>query len=309
MDALTARVDYASGAVSATYHAQYDANWNITAIADATSGVLDRYIYDPYGTATVLYANWTVRGDSSYGWDYLHQGGQFDVDSNLYHFRHRHYSATLGRWTQTDPIGFDAGDTNLYRYEGNSPGNGVDPYGLAWWNPIDWLRGWREIRNKAANRRVVGQISQGAKTVRIDAGYEASIGTIEKGARNFESECLPLQGDLTQQEFDDRNNAARHAYWQGMLAAIYGPEEAKAIGDAHEYRAVDPLDSWIDLYNNEVARNIGLEVKQNLLNECHSVPRMSINLGFGFDRNLIIILIPLRNSAPPIAPSQLTHHT
>ena len=131
VDALTARVDYASGAVSATYHAQYDANWNVTAIADASSGVLERYIYDPYGTATVLYANWSVRGGSPYGWNSLHQGGRFDVDTNLYHFRHRDYSATLGRWTQTDPIGFEAGDTNLYRYVGNGPVNGVDPSGLA----------------------------------------------------------------------------------------------------------------------------------------------------------------------------------
>ena len=37
-----------------------------------------------------------------------------------------------------------------------------------------------------------------------------------------------------------------------------------------------------------MARNIGLEVQQNLLNECDSVPRMSINLGYAFDRNLII---------------------
>ncbi len=135
VDALTTRLDYASGAVSATYHAQYDANWNITAIADATSGVLERYIYDPYGAATVLYANGTVRGGSPYGWDYLHQGGRFDVDSNLYHFRHRDYSATLGRWTQTDPIGFDAGDFNLYRYVGNSPVDTLDPSGWKrkWW--------------------------------------------------------------------------------------------------------------------------------------------------------------------------------
>ena len=129
VDALSARVDYASGAVSATYHTQYDANWNITAIADATSGVLERYIYDPYGTATVLYANWTVRGDSSYGWDYLHQGGQFDVDSNLYHFRYRDYLPTLGRWTQTDSLGFDAGDVKLYRYIHNDPENKIDPLG------------------------------------------------------------------------------------------------------------------------------------------------------------------------------------
>ncbi len=129
VDALSGRVDYASGAVSATYHTQYDANWNITAIADATSGVLERYIYDPYGTATVLYANWTVRGDSSYGWDYLHQGGQFDVDSNLYHFRYRDYLPTLGRWTQTDSLGFDAGDVKLYRYIHNDPENKIDPLG------------------------------------------------------------------------------------------------------------------------------------------------------------------------------------
>ena len=130
VDALTARVDYASGAVSATYHAQYDANWNVTAIADATSGIVERYTYDPYGVVTVLYANWSVRGGSPYGWNYLHQGGRFDVDSNLYHFRNRDYSATLDRWTQTDPIGFDAEDLNLYRYVGNGPLNGVDPWGL-----------------------------------------------------------------------------------------------------------------------------------------------------------------------------------
>ena len=130
VDALTARVDYASGAVSATFYTQYDANWNVTAIADASAGVLERYAYDPYGVATVLYANWSVRGGSPYGWNYLHQGGRFDVDSNLYNFRHRDYSATLGRWTQADPIGFDAADLNLYRYEENGPINLADYLGL-----------------------------------------------------------------------------------------------------------------------------------------------------------------------------------
>ena len=146
VDALTARVDYASGAVSATYHAQYDANWNITAIADATSGIVERYTYDPYGVVTVLYANWSVRGGSPYGWNYLHHGGRLDVDSNLYYFKNRDYSAILGRWTQTDPNGFDAGDVNLYRYVENSPGNAVDPSGLeeestensGWW-PWNWF--------------------------------------------------------------------------------------------------------------------------------------------------------------------------
>jgi uncharacterized protein RhaS with RHS repeats len=35
------------------------------------------------------------------------------------------------RFLNPDPSGFGGGDTNLYRYEGNSPTNFVDPMGLA----------------------------------------------------------------------------------------------------------------------------------------------------------------------------------
>lgn len=40
------------------------------------------------------------------------------------------YSPTLGRWIQNDPIEFEAGDPNLYRFVGNSPTNASDPSGL-----------------------------------------------------------------------------------------------------------------------------------------------------------------------------------
>ncbi len=41
------------------------------------------------------------------------------------------FSPTLGRWIQNDPIEFEAGDPNLYRFVGNSPTNMTDPSGLA----------------------------------------------------------------------------------------------------------------------------------------------------------------------------------
>lgn len=41
------------------------------------------------------------------------------------------YDPTDGRWLIDDPIGFDAGDTDLYRYVGNNPTNAIDPSGLA----------------------------------------------------------------------------------------------------------------------------------------------------------------------------------
>lgn len=40
------------------------------------------------------------------------------------------YDPTIGRWISEDPIGFTAGDPNLYRYVGNSPTNFTDPSGL-----------------------------------------------------------------------------------------------------------------------------------------------------------------------------------
>jgi RHS repeat-associated protein len=111
-----------------------DANFNVTAVVDDSGEVVERYIYDPFGQATVLDAEWNVRsGGSAYDWLHLHQGGRYDVTSGLYHFRFRDYSPTLGRWTSLDPLRYAAGDVNLYRTVGNNPLNSLDPSGLFWY--------------------------------------------------------------------------------------------------------------------------------------------------------------------------------
>jgi RHS repeat-associated protein len=108
-----------------------DANWNVTALIDNSGAVVERYIYDPFGSVTVLDGEWNERSSGSeYAWVYLHQGGRFDVTSGLYHFRHRDYSPTLGRWTTLDPLRYDAGDVNLYRTVFNAPTVYTDPSGL-----------------------------------------------------------------------------------------------------------------------------------------------------------------------------------
>ena len=40
------------------------------------------------------------------------------------------YDPRIGRWISEDPIEFEGGDPNLYRYVGNSPTNFTDPIGL-----------------------------------------------------------------------------------------------------------------------------------------------------------------------------------
>jgi RHS repeat-associated protein len=47
------------------------------------------------------------------------------------HVRHRDYAPTLGRFIERDPIGFEAGDNNWYRFVANRPPLHVDPKGLA----------------------------------------------------------------------------------------------------------------------------------------------------------------------------------
>ena len=108
-------------------YAQHDAVYNVTALVDTFGNVDERFIYDPYGTVTVLSPSWTTTTDA-YGWTTLFQGMRLNAYTGLYHTLNREYSATLGRWMQADPAGYVNG-SSLYESLGGSPTNLVDPSG------------------------------------------------------------------------------------------------------------------------------------------------------------------------------------
>ncbi len=79
--------------------------------------------YDSFGN--VLSESNPLAGDR-----FKFTGREWDAELSLYYYRARFYDPALGRFLSQDPIGFAAGDSNLYRYVGNSPLLFVDPFGL-----------------------------------------------------------------------------------------------------------------------------------------------------------------------------------
>jgi uncharacterized protein RhaS with RHS repeats len=65
------------------------------------------------------------------------------------------YDPTIGRWISQDPIGFKAGDANIYRYVGNSPTLSMDPSGL-WVFPWDHNANWGDWRIGEATTEIIG---------------------------------------------------------------------------------------------------------------------------------------------------------
>src|SRR5262249_476264 len=68
---------------------------------------------------------------------YTYTGREYDSDTGLQYNRARWYDRANGSWISQDPVGCGAGDSNLYRYVGNSPTNRTDASGL--WAGIDDL--------------------------------------------------------------------------------------------------------------------------------------------------------------------------
>jgi RHS repeat-associated protein len=114
------------------FYALQDANWNMVALFDASSGeVAERYTYTAYGKCEVRMDDFepAVDNESAYDWRSLYTTRELDPETGLYYYRARYYDADMGRFVGRDPILYAAMDLNLYGYADDSPIGSTDPTG------------------------------------------------------------------------------------------------------------------------------------------------------------------------------------
>jgi RHS repeat-associated protein len=85
------------------------------------TSIAEHRVYDAYGNRT----SQTAAVDCVFGYT----GKLFDAKTELQNNLNRWYDASTGKWISRDPIGYDAGDFNLYRYCLGGPLINTDPIG------------------------------------------------------------------------------------------------------------------------------------------------------------------------------------
>jgi RHS repeat-associated protein len=106
---------------------------SVIAMSGASAALIEGpYTYSPYGDC---YIGASSTPCSSSGEPYRFTGRRLDAETGLYYYRARYYASGLGRFLQTDPVGYDV-DPNLYTYVGNDPTDMTDPTGM---DPSDYF--------------------------------------------------------------------------------------------------------------------------------------------------------------------------
>lgn len=191
-------------------HYHLDAMGNVQfLLSDQPNPGLEKYTYDVFGKPTITGWNGDARPFSNHGNRFLFTGREYLYTLGIYDYRHRLYHPGLGRFIQTDPIGFEGDPLNLYRYCIGNPVLHIDPMGTyaqgSGWNKENWDK-FKDAQEHGAKvtggaaDRIENALKNGGKELdSLKKNFEGIYGpgsATEKNLREVDTTLRGMEGAL-----------------------------------------------------------------------------------------------------------------
>lgn len=195
-----------------------DHQGSIVGVADAGGAGMAINAYDEYG----------IPKAGNIG-RFQYTGQAWIPELGMYHYKARIYSPTLGRFLQTDPVGYDDG-LNWYAYVGNDPVNRSDPTGRESWL-VSRPTGWGDTDHMFV---VVAPAPGGKVEAQFSFGPSRGVG-----------------GQLTSQPSNSSIYSTDRADW----ATLSDPKAAQAAGVS--VRQINASDATVKATGESVSARLG----------------------------------------------------
>ena len=141
------------------------------------------------GINTMRYNEYGIGETSQYG-RFGYTGQAWLPEVGLYWYKARVYSPQLGRFLQTDPVGYAAGP-NWYNYVGGDPVNGTDPSGLFRCEKCTW----KNDPPRSADSTVDAEIGVLASRLRSGRPLEQELAITDVQTRLLQTVYFNISND------------------------------------------------------------------------------------------------------------------